>query len=189
MKGKSRLIAFLAMLALVFVSTQFLGAQESADEEELIEFLEEINELEALDHMGLLTRLSETFDVEVEELEALIAEGYSPGELWLALEVSQVSGIALADALLLTEGSEGHGWGVLSKTLGIDPGSAEFHELKGTWAKNKGVMVREINMELQGKLNQGQNKGSEDQGQGNRNQAGEGQAGSAGGKGSGSRGK
>jgi acyl carrier protein len=161
MKGKSLLIALVAMLAFVFMPAQFLGAQELEEVEELDEFLEEIDELESLDYAGLLLKLSENFGVEVEELEALIAEGRSPGELWLALEISQISGISLADAILLTDGTEGsagHGWGVLAKMLGMDPGSAEFHDLKGTWGKSKDNMVQEMKEEKLGKISMEQNK-------------------------------
>ena len=105
---------------------------------------------------ALLVKLSVRFDVDLALLQDLSAQGYAPGEMWLALEVASSSEISLQDALILTDGSEGHGWGVLATTLGIAPGSDAFHALKLKWAEHKGTLVREINQERENQFNKGE---------------------------------
>jgi len=90
------------------------------------------------DQTALLTRLSTEFGVPVADLQALVTKGYKAGEIWLALEMSKVSGKALTDVIALTTGKEGHGWGLVAKTLGIKPGSKEFLAMKGKAVEDRG---------------------------------------------------
>jgi len=53
----------------------------------------------------------------------------------------------LADAVALAEGTEGHGWGVLAKVLGVKPGSDEFFALKGKILDRGGKIGKEAREE------------------------------------------
>ncbi len=99
-----------------------------------------------LDNTALLTKLSAQFSVELSVLQDLNAQGYSAGQIWLALEISKQSGATLTDAVKTAAsiGAEGHGWGVLAKALGIDPGSAEFLQLKDQMRTRTQTMASEI---------------------------------------------
>ena len=75
---------------------------------------------------ALLVKLSASFDVPLSSLQALSAQGYKPGEIWLALTLAKVSGKSLDEVISLTNGRQGHGWGVVAQILGIDEGSPQF---------------------------------------------------------------
>lgn len=129
-----------SILLFVVLSIFAFTAGISAQEVEIVD-LEEFDEL---DHEALLLKLQSTFKIELQVLEGYVAQGYSPGQLWLALEIARERTMGLDEALVLAEGSDGHGWGLLAQKLGIDPGSAEFHGLKARWTERKGEMLGQI---------------------------------------------
>ena len=88
------------------------------------------------DPTALMAKLSLEFQVSASSLDTLLAQGYKPGELWLALELSKASGKSLSDVIALAQGKSGHGWGLVAQTLGLKPGSKEFTALVKTMAKN-----------------------------------------------------
>jgi len=100
---------------------------------------DDLEELEG-DPAVILAKLAEEFEVDEAELLAYFDAGASPGEIWLALEISANTAMPLADAIVLAEGSDGHGWGVLAQVLGIKPGSDEFFALKGK-VNNRGIKL------------------------------------------------
>ena len=149
---KKKTIILMAVLAFAIVSAQGAFAQVDGDED-FEDEIEMINDTAEEDPSSLLSKLSIEFNVDLVLLQDLSAQGYAPGEIWLALEVSSSSKISLQDALVLTDGSEGHGWGVLAKTLGVAPGSDAFHALKLKWGEHEGTLVREMKQERENKSN------------------------------------
>jgi hypothetical protein len=87
------------------------------------------------DSAALLALIAAKFNVSVDVLSPYLAQGYRPGEIWLALELSKVSGKSLDEVIALAT-KDGHGWGVVAASLGIKPGSAEFKALKGIAGKD-----------------------------------------------------
>lgn len=61
-----------------------------------------------------------------------------PAEIYFALEMSNVTRRPVDDIVRVYSDNRGNGWGQIAKQLGIKPGSAEFHALKGK-VKNKAV--------------------------------------------------
>tara|TARA_R110002012_G_scaffold63291_1_gene166631 strand:+ start:752 stop:1201 length:450 start_codon:yes stop_codon:yes gene_type:complete len=63
-----------------------------------------------------------------------------PGEIFLALEIGRVARISIDDVLVVYRRDKDKGWGQIAKSLGIKPGSSEFHALKSNVSskKNKG---------------------------------------------------
>jgi hypothetical protein len=134
------ILLFAVLAAFVFIT----GV--AAQEDEIVD----LEEFDILEHEALMIRLQNTFRVELRVLEGYVAAGYSPGQLWLALEIARERNISLDETLVLAEGSDGHGWGVLAQKLGIDPGSSEFHALKTRWTERKGAMIGELKREGEG---------------------------------------
>ena len=153
---KKKTIILMAVLVFALVSAQGAFAQVEGDDD-FEDEIEMVNDAAEENPEALLVKLSVTFDVDLALLQDLSAQGYAPGEIWLALEVSSSSEISLQDALILTDGSEGHGWGVLATTLGIAPGSDAFHALKLKWGEHKGTLVREMNQKRENYSNKGEN--------------------------------
>lgn len=136
MKNRKALIALVGILAMTFFTVGSLSAQTppaTEVEETLDEDLEldNLNPENAADLQIILTTLGQRYEVDVVVLTALIDEGYNVQEIWLALEIKAATGSTLEEALVKADGTDGHGWGVLAKVLGIKPGSDEFMALKG----------------------------------------------------------
>ncbi|MGB4572882.1 MAG: hypothetical protein WBH97_08670 [Rectinemataceae bacterium] len=126
-----KMASLAAILALSFVVAQGAFAQ-TTDEIVLEDEILAVDEAAEEDSGAALLRLSVEFSVELVELQSLTVQGYTPGEIWLALEIQASSANSLQEAVVLAAGMDGHGWGVLAMTLGIDPGSEDFHALKAT---------------------------------------------------------
>lgn len=158
MKGLLHHRMLIIMLILAFFGTSAVFSQESEETvpvtEELADEIEAIDDAAAVDQTALLTRLSAQFSIELSVLEALSAQGYSTGQIWLALEISQYSGVQLSEAMVnvVSIGSEGHGWGVLAQSLGINPGSAQFFELKEQMRTRTRKMTAEVSAEVGSKI-------------------------------------
>ena len=147
MRKNKKIIVLLAMLAFAFTTTQFAFSQESTETEGFETEIEAIDEAGDENLPALLGMLSVEFEVDILVLEDLSAQGYTPGEIWLALEISLASEMTLEDAILVAEGTDGHGWGVLAQALDIKPGSDDFHALKLRWGDHQGRIVREMKEE------------------------------------------
>lgn len=130
---KLSVVAFAILAGIAFASGAYA---QDVDDEPI-----ELEEFDSADHENLIAQLQVTFQIDVAVLEAYIAEGYSPGELWLALEIARETELSLDQALVITDGASGHGWGLLAQKLGIDPGSNEFHALKARWTERKGALL------------------------------------------------
>jgi len=147
MRKNKKNIALLAILAFSFIAAMGLSAQTTGEDDDLDEELTLVNDAGVQDLDGLLLKLSVEFNVDVLVLQDLSTQGYAPGEIWLALEISLATEKPLADSILLADGVEGHGWGILAQTIGIAPGSNEFHALKQKWGDHQGKIFREMKQE------------------------------------------
>ncbi len=154
MNARKRLFAMMIVLVLGFATVGMMVAQTTdttttvpaTTTDDLTDEIATVDSTALLDNDALLTKLSAQFGVELSVLQDLNTQGYSAGQIWLALEISKQSGATLADAVTTAAsmGTEGHGWGVLAQALGIDPGSAEFFQLKEQMRNRTQTMASEI---------------------------------------------
>jgi hypothetical protein len=70
--------------------------------------------------------------------ELLEKRRWDPGDVYYAAALAYQSRRPLGDVAREFENSKGQGWGVVAMRMGIKPGSAEFHALKGQMGKSKG---------------------------------------------------
>ena len=179
MTMKRKILAFVAILAVAFAAGQNLVAQTTAQTvdptktQDLEDEITQMNQAGQEDLTALLTRMSTQYNVELSVLLDLSAQGYSPGQLWLALEITATSDTTLANALVLVGETEGQGWGVLAQALGVKPGSAEFFALKEKFGQHKGNVIWAMDLEHEKK---GQENGKPENGKGG-NGAGKGNRG------------
>ena len=66
----------------------------------------------------------------------MISLKMEPGEIYIALEIAKIANRPIDDVIKSYSANKGKGWGYIAKEMGIKPGSAEFHALKGK-GKNK----------------------------------------------------
>ena len=172
MNIKKKIIVLLAMLVLAFATAQGVFAQDTTESDDLDNEVTALDQAATEDPTALLTKLSVEFSVDLVALQDLYTQGYTPGQIWLALEISKASDTTLQDAILVAGTTEGHGWGVLAKTLGIAPGSADFHALKLKWGEHQGQLLKEMNQEREqngnGNANGGKGSGETENGKGNK---------------------
>jgi hypothetical protein len=70
--------------------------------------------------------------------ELLDKRRWDPGDVYYAAALAYTAHRPLGDVTREYENNKGQGWGVIAQRMGIKPGSAEFHALKGQMGKSKG---------------------------------------------------
>ena len=70
--------------------------------------------------------------------ELLDNRRWAPGDVYYACALAYQAGRPCSDAVRAYDENKGQGWGVVAQRMGIKPGSAEFHALKGQLGKSKG---------------------------------------------------
>ena len=70
--------------------------------------------------------------------ELLDKRSWQPGDVYYASALAYAAHRPLGDIARDYEQNRGQGWGVIAQRMGIKPGSAEFHALKGQMGKSKG---------------------------------------------------
>jgi len=70
--------------------------------------------------------------------ELLDKRGWDPGDVFYASALAYATRRPLLNVTQAYDENRGQGWGVVAQRMGIKPGSAEFHALKGSMGKSKG---------------------------------------------------
>ena len=109
------------------------------------DWLKELNIKAKNDPSGFKAQLGARFKIGDAEVSTVIGNVKEPGEAYMMLRLSEMSGKPLPVVQEQYSASQGQGWGKLAKNLGIKPGSPEFHALKrghdldgGSGGKGKG---------------------------------------------------
>ena len=75
-------------------------------------------------------RLAVRFNVGDAEIEAVLSNVEKPADAYIVLRLGEMSRHQTDYVIAKYRSNKGKGWGVLAKSLGIKPGSREFHALK-----------------------------------------------------------
>ncbi len=75
--------------------------------------------------------LSKRFDVPLPKVESCFTAGMNPGDAFIALQIATIQKLPVDNVINVYKSSKSKGWGAMAQELGIKPGSAEFHALKG----------------------------------------------------------
>ncbi len=70
--------------------------------------------------------------------EYVVDRRWAPGDVYYACALAQRTRVPCVNVLRDYDKNHGQGWGVIAKRMGIKPGSAEFHALKGSVGKSNG---------------------------------------------------
>ena len=70
--------------------------------------------------------------------ELLDRRHWLPGDVYYACSLAYAAHRPCGDIARDYEQNRGQGWGVMAQRMGIKPGSAEFHAMKGQMGKSKG---------------------------------------------------
>lgn len=150
----SLLFLFVAITSFSFSQLSFNTGSKELDSD-----LNSINVSAKADLGGFKVELSKEFGVSTKEIDGLFSIGMEPGEVYLSLEISNISGNSVEKVGQCYKENKGKGWGVIAKEMGIKPGSPEFHQLKGN-SKSKKDNGNSKNKGGNGNGNSGKSKGN-----------------------------
>lgn len=75
--------------------------------------------------------LTKTFNATMPQVETCFKIGMNAGDAFMAFQVANIAKRPIEQVITVYRSSKSKGWGAMAKELGIKPGSAEFHALKG----------------------------------------------------------
>lgn len=93
-------------------------------------FLNSLNIQARADMNGFSTRVSAQFGIPEVQVRAVIGTVAQPADAFMVFQVGQMSRKPPETVVQVYRANQGKGWGVIAKSLGIKPGSPEFHALK-----------------------------------------------------------
>ncbi len=112
-----------SLIGLVF-STLPVGAAGE------FEWMREFNIRAEADMAGFRARLAARFRIGETEIHAVLSHGVKPADAYMIFRLGEMCGRSHQEVLERYRSEKGRGWGELAKSLGIKPGSKEFHALK-----------------------------------------------------------
>ena len=83
-----------------------------------------------VDPSGFRARLGVRFKIGNAEIEAVLSNVEKPADAYMVFRLGEMSGQSTDYVVEKYKVGKGQGWGALAKSLGIKPGSREFHALK-----------------------------------------------------------
>lgn len=115
-------IILAALSLFLFAGTAFAGGLES--------FLNTVNIEARADMSGFSAKLSAQFGVPEVQVRAVVGAVREPADAFMCLQLGQWTQKQPEQVVQVYKANQGKGWGVIAKSMGIKPGSAEFHALK-----------------------------------------------------------
>lgn len=109
---------------------------------DLSSFLKSVNVSAEADFGGFKAQLGAQFGVPAPAVEIALHAVETPAEAAVVLWLGEQTGKPIETVVQTYQAQKGQGWGAIAQSLGIKPGSAEFHALKegnlGWQPKNQG---------------------------------------------------
>lgn len=118
------------------VNAQNFSVKAKSGDTELDASLNDINIKAQADINIFKKDISIEFNIGEPKIEKMLSIDLSPADVYMTLEVASITKKDPDVVVDAYTKNKDKGWGVIAKEMGIKPGSAEFHALKGK-AKNK----------------------------------------------------
>jgi hypothetical protein len=96
------------------------------------------------DPSGFRARLATRFNIGDVQVRAVLSNIENPADAYIILRLGEMSGRPTDYIVEKYSYKKGKGWGALAKSLGIKPGSEEFHALKSGHDLNGGYSHIEV---------------------------------------------
>jgi hypothetical protein len=94
------------------------------------DWIKDLNIQAQADPSGFRARLGARFRIGDAEINAVLSNVEYPGDAYMVLRLGEMSNRPTDYVVNQYRSGKGKGWGALAKSLGIKPGSDEFHALK-----------------------------------------------------------
>jgi len=146
----------LLMLSVMFMLVSSAAIASAAD----FDWLKDFSVQAQLDPSGFKARLATRFNIGDAQVSAVLSNVPDPGDAYMVLRLGEMSSKPADYVVQQYKSGKHKGWGALAKSLGIKPGSAEFHALKqgSDLDDNKGKQKDKKQEKAQGN-GKGKNKG------------------------------
>ena len=115
-------ILFSALMMLLLVSSISVAGD--------FDWVKDFNIKANIDPSGFRARLATRFRIGNAKIEAVISNVEKPADAYIVFRLGEMSGQSTDNVIEKYKIGKGKGWGALAKSLGIKPGSKEFHALK-----------------------------------------------------------
>jgi hypothetical protein len=119
---KARRIMFTGLMVFLLVSSSALAGD--------FDWLKDLNISAEADPSGFRAQLAARFKIGNAEINTVISNVEKPADAYMVLRLGEMSHQPTDHVITQYRSGKGRGWGVLAKSLGIKPGSKEFHALK-----------------------------------------------------------
>ena len=138
MKNLSLLLIAIVVFSTTFAQTSFKSGSAQLDTD-----LNTINTSANLDFGKFKSNIRLSYNTSDKKINYMTTTvKMQPADIYMAFEISKISKRPIDDVIVVYRNNESKGWGYMAKQLGIKPGSAEFHAVKGDAngkaKKNKG---------------------------------------------------
>ena len=117
----------LKMLFVISIAFLFLSSIAEAGD---FDWIKDLNVKAEADPSGFKARLAARFKIGDAEVKAVISNVEEPADAYMVLRLGEMSNQPTEEVIEKYKSGKGKGWGVIAKSLGIKPGSKEFHALK-----------------------------------------------------------
>jgi hypothetical protein len=117
-------------IKMLFVVLMVLLLVSSITEAGDFDWVKDFNIKAEVDPSGFRARLAARFKIGNAEIEAVLSNVEKPADAYMVFRLGEMSGHSTDYVVEKYKAGRGKGWGTFAKSLGIKPGSREFHALK-----------------------------------------------------------
>ena len=121
---KLQKMLFMASVVLLLVSSTVVVAAGDFD------WIKDFNIRAEADPSGFRARLAARFNIGDTQIKAVLSNVERPADAYMVLRLGEMSAKPTDYVIEKYRSGKGKGWGALAQSLGIKPGSKEFHALK-----------------------------------------------------------
>jgi len=118
------------VLKMLFVVSMVLLLFSSAVVAGDFDWIRDFNIKASTDPCGFRARLSTRFKIDDTQIKIVLNNVEKLADAYMVLRLGEMSKQPIENVIEKYKAGKGKGWGVLAKSLGIKPGSKEFHALK-----------------------------------------------------------
>lgn len=120
---RQRMMVIFSVMCLIVLSTAAVAAGD-------FDWTGDFNIRAEADPSGFRARLAARFKIGNTEINAVLSNIERPADAYMVLRLGEMSAKPTDYVIKQYKSGKGKGWGALAQSLGIKPGSKEFHDLK-----------------------------------------------------------
>jgi hypothetical protein len=124
------------LILLLVLSAETAKAQYNTGSDDLNMSLVKIDAQAGVNFGAFQADLVGSYNISKSKIDYLsLKVGMSAGDIYMTVKIAKMLSVDIDQVVEVYRIHSGKGWGVMAKELGIKPGSAEFHALKGSASK------------------------------------------------------